>query len=84
MYYLYILYSLSADKFYVGYTNNYSRRFDEHNNSNHPTFTSKYRPWILAAVYHCGETESQAVKIEKFIKKQSIYFRTAQGLTLIV
>jgi putative endonuclease len=70
MYYLYILYSSSADKFYVGYTNNYLRRFDEHNHSNHPTFTSKYRPWILAAVYQCGKTESEAVKIEKFIKKQ--------------
>ena len=70
MYYLYILYSASANKFYVGYTHNYLRRFNEHNNAEHLTFTSKYRPWTLEAVYQCGETEPEAVKMEKFIKKQ--------------
>lgn len=43
---------------------------DEHNNSLHVTFTSKLRPWLLKATYLCGEDESSAVKIERFIKQQ--------------
>ncbi|WP_243718110.1 GIY-YIG nuclease family protein [Pedobacter changchengzhani] len=70
MYYLYILYSRSADKYYVGYSNNVERRINEHNFSERTTYTSKHRPWIIVAVYSCGHLESEAVKIERFIKKQ--------------
>lgn len=70
MYFIYILYSTSSDLYYVGYTQDYVRRLTEHNHSNHPTFTSKHRPWILKAVYQCGDQESTAVQIERFIKKQ--------------
>ena len=70
MYFIYILYSKSADQYYVGSTNNVERRLDEHNNSPNVTFTSKHRPWMLMAAYQCGEDESSAVKIERFIKEQ--------------
>ena len=70
MYYLYILYSSSADKFYVGYTNDYLRRLSEHNSSDRLTFTSKHRPWVLAAAFACGELESEAMKVERFVKKK--------------
>ena len=70
MYYLYILYSVSSNIYYVGYTNNYQKRLFEHNNSEHPTFTSKHRPWNLSAIYFCGNRAAVAIKIERFIKKQ--------------
>jgi putative endonuclease len=70
MYYLYILQSESSGQFYIGVTDDYLRRFHEHNFGNHNTFTSKFRPWIIAAVFQCGDSLGEAMKIEKFIKKQ--------------
>ena len=70
MYYIYILFSFSSNLYYVGYTSNYERRFLEHNTLEHNTFTSKHRPWIIKAVFECGNIEAQAMKIEAFIKKQ--------------
>ncbi|MET4082445.1 putative endonuclease [Pedobacter sp. UYP30] len=70
MYYLYILYSVSSALYYVGHTNNPVRRLTEHNNSEMSTYTSKHRPWILKAVFSCGEREAEAIRIERFIKKQ--------------
>ncbi len=70
MYYIYILYSQTSDLYYIGYTNDYERRLEEHNHSLYSTFTSKHRPWTLKAVYACGEEKSFAIQIEQFIKKQ--------------
>ena len=70
MFYLYILYSPSSDKYYVGYSNDVERRINEHNNSERTTYTSKHRPWAISVIYSCGHLESDAVKIERFIKKQ--------------
>jgi putative endonuclease len=69
-FYIYILYSESSDIYYVGYSDDFRRRFEQHNNSEKVTFTSKHRPWILKAVYSCGAKQAGAMKIEKFIKKQ--------------
>ena len=71
MYYIYILLSTSSDLYYVGYTNDYARRFKEHNEQDtFNTFTSKHRPWVLKAIFECGHLEKEAIKIERFIKKQ--------------
>lgn len=70
MYYIYILYSASADKYYVGYSTDTTRRLDEHNTKPLNTYTSKHRPWILKDAFACGETEAEAMRIEKFIKQQ--------------
>ncbi len=70
MFYVYILYSPTADKFYVGYSSDPWRRLAEHNTKPFNTFTSKYRPWILKTVFECNEIESKAMQIEKFIKQQ--------------
>ena len=71
MYYIYILYSASSDIFYVGYSSDYTRRLQEHNTqANFNTFTSKHRPWVLRAVFKCGEDEKTAVGLERFIKNQ--------------
>jgi len=53
MYYIYILYSPNYDKYYVGYSNDPYRRVLEHNTKPFNTYTSKYRPWTLAAVFEC-------------------------------
>jgi putative endonuclease len=70
MYYIYILYAASADKFYVGYSDDPQRRLMEHNSKPFNTFTSKYRPWILRAIFACSENKADALRIEKFIKQQ--------------
>ncbi|MBE0640218.1 MAG: GIY-YIG nuclease family protein [Bacteroidales bacterium] len=70
MFYIYILYSRSADRYYVGHTDDYLRRLDEHSNSERNTYTSKHRPWELKAVFECGDDRGEAQKIELFIKKQ--------------
>ena len=39
MFYIYILYSESFDKYYVGYTSDITRRLEEHNTIKFMTFT---------------------------------------------
>ncbi|MGB4204000.1 MAG: GIY-YIG nuclease family protein, partial [Bacteroidales bacterium] len=56
--------------YYVGVTDDFYRRLQEHNTSERNTFTSKYRPWKIAAVFQCADSLSEARKIENFIKKQ--------------
>ena len=70
MYYIYILYSESSDKYYVGYSSDPFRRLNEHNKSLLSTYTSKHRPWDLKAIYSCGDNKTLAIELERFIKKQ--------------
>ena len=70
MYCIYVIYSGSADIYYVGYTNEPQRRLEEHNSKPHNTFTSKHRPWIMKVLFECGNSESQTIVTERFIKKQ--------------
>jgi putative endonuclease len=71
MYFIYILYSSSANKHYVGYTTDINLRLHKHNHQEHfNTFTRKHRPWILGALFSCGNIESEAIKLERFIKRQ--------------
>jgi putative endonuclease len=69
-FFVYILYSECADKYYVGSTDNWKNRVESHNHSDRNTFTSKHRPWKLMAVFIAGETRAAAMKHEAFIKKQ--------------
>ena len=71
MYYLYILFSTQYKYYYVGYTSDYRKRLIQHNTQDlFNTYTSKYRPWQLAAVFECGLEENEAIRLERFIKKQ--------------
>ena len=65
-----MVYAPLSDKYYVGYTSDISLRLHQHNFSERLTFTSKHRPWILKALFNCGDSEAMAVKIERHIKKQ--------------
>jgi putative endonuclease len=69
-YFIYILFSQKSGKYYVGHSNDPFRRVNEHNTIPFNTYTSKNRPWILAAVFSCPGEKSAAMKIEKFIKQQ--------------
>ncbi len=69
-YSIYILYSPSADKFYVGQSNDVARRLEEHNNPIRSTFTSKYLPWEMACFFAVSEDRGEAMKVEKHIKNQ--------------
>jgi len=70
MYYIYILYSEKSDKYYVGHTDDVYQRLESHNNSERTTYTSKHRPWKLMAVFESGSVRGEALKIERFIKRQ--------------
>ena len=66
MYTLYILYSESFDRFYVGYTNDFERRLSEHNRKK-GKFTDSGIPWKL--VYsETFTSKKDAMAREKYIK----------------
>ena len=70
MFYIYILQSLTSHIYCSGYSDDPWRRVIEHNTKLFNTFTSKHRPWCLAAAFECSENESEAVRVERFIKRQ--------------
>ena len=66
MFYIYILYSVSRDRHYVGYTSNVDERVVEHN-AGATNYTRSGKPWIL--VYkEQYELKSEAMKREREIK----------------
>ncbi len=65
-YYLYILKSLSTDKFYIGVSQNPERRLIYHNTIE-KGFTSRYRPWELVFIKPFN-SKSEALKVERKIK----------------
>jgi putative endonuclease len=68
MYYVYILYSITKAKFYVGQTNNISDRLKRHNNGASIS-TKSGMPWEI--VYSIElESRSEAVILETKIKKR--------------
>ena len=70
MYYLYIFYSESADKYYVGRSANPWQRLEQHLSNSGDKYTGSYKDWKLAAVFEVSQFKGDADKIEKFIKKQ--------------
>ena len=71
MFYIYILYSRSADKFYIGQTPDVHKRLQEHNNPVEKSkFTAKFIPWEIAVFFPVSDLRADAMKVEKFIKAQ--------------
>ena len=74
MFYIYILYSQNSDKYYVGHTHDVISRLDDHNHGNRPgqskKYTFKHRPWLLKASFEISLDRSEALKAERFIKRQ--------------
>ena len=65
-YFVYILYSNSKDKFYIGQSSNVKDRFQRHNNRR--VQSTKFGvPWTLAHTEEF-ETRQQAIHREQFLK----------------
>ncbi|MFI5152715.1 MAG: GIY-YIG nuclease family protein [Chitinophagales bacterium] len=47
MYTVYVLYSESFDKIYIGFTNNIQERFLSHNEKSKSGWTVRFRPWLI-------------------------------------
>ena len=73
MYFVYILYSLKLEKYYVGSTNDIERRLLEHNRGK-TVYSKNGKPWELKYV-ETYQTRSEAIKRENYIKnrKSKIY-----------
>jgi putative endonuclease len=69
-YYIYILYSVSIDRYYVGYSSNPWHRLEQHLSNSKDKYTGKADDWFFSAVFEVSTRESDAIRIERFIKKQ--------------
>jgi len=69
MFVVYILHSQKLDKFYIGTTDDFDRRFKEHNSEEKPdAFSLRGRPWTKFLVIENLRSE-QAYKMEDHIKR---------------
>lgn len=69
-YYIYILYSVSIDRYYVGYSSDPWIRLEQHLNNTKDKYTGQTKDWELKAIFKVSDDESEAIRIERFIKKQ--------------
>ncbi|UZD24343.1 GIY-YIG nuclease family protein [Algoriphagus halophytocola] len=65
---VYILYSRSLDKFYIGYTADFTARLAFHNSAQNKIWTKRGQPWEVHLLIDRLE-KSQALKMEKHLKK---------------
>ena len=70
MFYIFIIYSDLTDKFYLGYSANPFIRLQQHIESKGDKYTGIASDWKLKAIFKVSSIEADAMKIEKFIKKQ--------------
>ena len=68
-FFVYILYSPSADKYYKGQTNNVEDRLKRHN-AGHEKATSNGRPWRLIWFTE-KDSRSEAVNLERKLKNMN-------------
>ena len=71
MYFVYILQSQNwKNKFYVGITENLTRRLTEHNDLKYRSYTKLYAPWRLST-YIAFEDKDTAERFEQYLKGHS-------------
>ena len=66
MYYTYVLHSLKDNKFYIGYTENLKRRFEEHEKG--LVESTKHRRPLTLIYYEACLNRSDATHREKYFK----------------
>jgi putative endonuclease len=64
---VYLLYSVTSDKIYIGYTSNLIARFHSHNKFATKGYTVKFRPWEVAYL-EVFQTKKDAMRREKELK----------------
>ena len=69
MYKVYVLYSLSFHKIYIGQTDDLERRLFEHNDGLLSIYTKRYKPWEVIYMEEY-QTRGEALKREKQLKSQ--------------
>ena len=67
MYYVYVLYSATYNKIYVGYTHDLADRLKSHNELATKGYTIRYRPWVIAFQEEFN-TKVDALRREKALK----------------
>lgn len=67
MYYTYVLQSLKNAKYYVGYTDDLKRRFQEHNGLQGGSYTKNNAPFKLI-FYEAYLNKKDAIEVEIFFK----------------
>ncbi|WP_129718045.1 GIY-YIG nuclease family protein [Pedobacter sp. SYP-B3415] len=67
MFCVYVLYAISYDRIYIGYTSNLESRLMSHNFLANKGYTSKFRPWIVVYTEYF-ETKKEAIIREKQLK----------------
>ena len=67
MYKVYVLYSESYDKIYIGFTSDLEQRLLSHNFLSQKGWTVRYRPWRLLHT-ESFTTKEEALKREKELK----------------
>ena len=68
LFFVYIIYSLSLDRYYIGYTTDLEKRLSEHNNGI-STFTAKASDWELK-FNESFDSRENAMKREREIKRK--------------
>ena len=66
MYFVYLIESIPAGKYYIGQTSNFKDRLTKHN-AGYEKSTKAYSPWKLIGFIETN-TRKEAVKLEKKIK----------------
>ena len=73
-FYVYILYSEDADRYYCGQTDNLEKRLAQHNDPDNTFTKTTHRfkgPWNL--VWHCEcSTRTAGIRLERKIKQRGI------------
>ena len=64
---VYVLFSKTFNKTYVGFTSNLIERFKSHNQLSSKGYTVKFRPWIALFVKPF-ESKKEAMDYEKYLK----------------
>jgi len=85
MFYIYNFYSESANKYYIGYTNDPVRRLIEHNTTDEIKFTTKYRPWKMLVSLEVSDSreldfellEDKIIGNSALLNKKVIWFYPA-------
>jgi putative endonuclease len=68
-FFVYILYSVTADKYYVGHTENIARRLIEHNNNQTRYTSTLAKDWVVK-YSKSYSTRTEAMKAERTIKSK--------------
>jgi putative endonuclease len=73
---VYILHSISLNRFYIGATKNITQRLSFHRFGFPHKFTAKAKDWTVFFILECSD-KAQAQKIERHIKKMksSVYIK---------